>query len=188
MSKCKCCHSTLRDDIDAMLLKGAGSTYLSQWLDSRGLSVSPAAISNHAKRHIEGYTTAKAEVRKAEDIPIDSIEPEVTIVNFEKYCNEIGLNPLEFEDVDNIVGATQKAISTLFFKTSAIVNAKIDDHIKGKCRYPTAQTRSLKALFELHSKAIGLEHIVNHNKALETLERLGYRIERAIEAEAKSIY
>lgn len=180
MRKCKTCQSTLRDEIDSMIMSGANWKYLESWCSDRGLVISETALRNHAKKHIKGYQPPKTnEVKDApQEKELAKFKPDPTIVDFDHYCQDIGLNPDELEDIDNNIGACQKAASLIFFKLTAIADRKLLDYFNGKTRYPTEQIKGMKLAYEVYCKAIGLENAIDENTAIKTLESLGYQIEK----------
>ena len=180
MRKCKTCQSSLRDEIDGMIMGGANWKYLESWCSDRGLIISETALRNHAKKHITGYEPPKThEVKDApEEKKLPKVEPDPTIVDFDLYCQDIGLNLDDLENIDNNIGACQKAASLIFFKLTAIADRKLLDYFNGKTRYPTEQIKAMKLGYEVYSKALGLENIIDENSSLRTLESLGYKIDK----------
>ena len=180
MRKCKTCQSTLRDEIDGMIMSGANWKYLESWCSDRGLVISETALRNHAKKHIKGYVAPKTnEVKKApKPQELAKVKVTPTLVDFDRYCQSIGLNLDDLEDIDNNIGACQKAASLIFFKLTAIADSKLLDYFQGKTRYPTEQIKALKLGYEVYCKAIGIENVIDENTAIKTLESLGYKIEK----------
>ena len=178
--KCKTCESSLRDEIDSMIMAGANWKYLEAWCSDRGLQISETALRNHAKAHIKGYEPPKThEVKDApQEKELAKVEVDPTIVDFDRYCADIGLDKDDLEDVENNVSACQRATSLIFFKLTAIADRKLEDYFLGKTRYPTEQIKALKLGYEVYCKAIGIENIIDENTAIKTLESLGYRIHK----------
>lgn len=180
MRKCKTCQSTLRDEIDSMIMGGANWKYLESWCSDRGLVISETALRNHGKKHIQGYQPPKtAEIKDApQQKQLAKFEPNPTLVNFDCYCQSIGLDPNRLEDIENNVGASQRASSLIFFRLNAIVDAKLRDYEQGRTKFPTEQIRALKLSYEIYSKILGVENAIDENCAIQTLVSLGYRIEK----------
>ncbi|MGL6341895.1 MAG: hypothetical protein ACRC80_22470 [Waterburya sp.] len=178
--KCKTCESTLRDEIDAMIMSGANWKYLEAWCGDRGLKITETALRNHAKAHIKGYEAPLTHEIKAapQEKQLAKFDPDPTVVDFERYYQDIGLNQDDWSDIENNISACQKAASLIFFKLTAIADQKLQDYSLGKTRYPTEQIKALKLGYEVYCKAIGLENIIDENTAIKTLESLGYRIQK----------
>jgi hypothetical protein len=178
--KCKTCESTLRDEIDSMIMSGANWKYLEAWCGDRGMRITETALRNHAQAHIKGYEAPKT--HEIKDAPIEKqlakFEPDPTIVDFDRYCQHIGLNQDDLLDIENSINACQKAASLIFFKLTAIADKKLEDYFLGKTRYPTEQIKALKLGYEVYCKAVGLENIIDENTAIKTLESLGYQIQK----------
>ena len=180
MRKCKTCQSSLRDEIDGMIMGGANWKYLESWCSDRGLVISETALRNHAKKHIKGYVAPKTNEVKDAPQPheLPTIEADPTIVDFNRYCKSIGLDLHRLDDIENNVAASQRASSLIFFRLNAIADAKLRDYEQGMTKFPTEQIRALKLSYEIYSKVIGVENAIDENIAIQSLERLGYKIER----------
>lgn len=178
--KCKTCESTLRDEIDSMIMSGVNWKYLEAWCRDRGLNITETALRNHAKAHIKGYEAPKThEVKDApKEKQLAKFEPDPTIVDFDRYCEDIGLNLDELENIEHNINACQRAASIIFYKLTAIADKKLSDYFQGKTRYPTEQIKALKLGYEVYCKAIGIENVIDENTAIKTLESLGYRIQK----------
>ena len=178
MRKCKTCQSSLRDEIDGMIMGGANWKYLESWCSDRGLVISETALRNHAKKHIKGYIAPKTnevkEAPKPQELP--TIEPDPTIVDFDRYCKSIGLDFKRLDDIENNVAASQRASSIIFFRLNAIADAKLKDYQEGLTKFPTEQIRALKLSYEVYSKMLGVEKYVDENAAIATLEAAGYAV------------
>jgi hypothetical protein len=126
MRKCKTCQSTLRDEIDSMIMGGANWKYLESWCSDRGLVISETALRNHAKRHIKGYEPPKTNEVKDAPKPkeIGKVDVAPTLVDFEQYAVSIGLDLTNLDRIENNIGAAQKTASIIFFRLNAIVDAK----------------------------------------------------------------
>ena len=179
MRKCKTCQSSLRDEIDGMIMGGSNWKYLESWCSDRGLIISETALRNHAKRHIKGYIAPKTNEVKDAPRPheLPTIEADPTIVDFDRYCKSIGLDLKNLDSLQVNVDAAQRASSLIFFRLNAIADAKLKDYQLGMTKFPTEQIRALKLSYEIYSKTIGLEKFVDENTAIATLEAVGYRIE-----------
>ena len=180
MRKCKTCQSSLRDEIDGMIMGGANWKYLESWCSDRGLVISETALRNHAKRHIKGYKQPKTneikEAPKPHELP--TVEANPTLVDFDGYCKSIGLDQKKLDSLENNISASQRASSLIFFRSCAIADAKLRDYEQGMTKFPTEQIRALKLSYEIYSKVIGIENAIDENIALKTLESLGYKIEK----------
>ncbi|WP_013335132.1 hypothetical protein [Gloeothece verrucosa] len=186
---CKVCQSALRDDIDAYLMGGATPKWLAQWCSDRGFQVSHTSIRNHAKSHIVGYNAPKSHVTKvAKDAKNPNIEPDPTIVNFDEYCHRLGLNPSDFENLEDnlekVIGASQKALTLLFFRESAILDSKLNAHAHSKGIHPMEHIKGLRSIFEMYSRVMGIDKLIDENSALQTLESMGYTIQKTIDIDA----
>ena len=180
MRKCKTCQSTLRDEIDGMIMGGANWKYLESWCSDRGLVISETALRNHAKRHIKGYKPPKTNEVKNAPKPQELAKVKVTptLVDFDRYCQSIGLDIKKLDSLEVNIDAAQRASSLIFFRTIAIADAKLRDYEQGMTKFPTEQIRALKLSYEVYSKVIGIENAIDENIAIQSLERLGYKIER----------
>ena len=178
MRKCKTCQSSLRDEIDAMIMSGANWKYLESWCSDRGLVISETALRNHAKKHIKGYVAPKTnEVKEApQPHELPTIEADPTIVDFDRYCQSIGLDLKRLDDLENNVAASQRASSLIFFRLNAIADAKLRDYEQGMTKFPTEQLRALKLSYEVYSKILGIEKYIDENVAIQTLEAIGYTV------------
>lgn len=180
MRKCKTCQSSLRDEIDGMIMGGANWKYLESWCSDRGLVISETALRNHAKKHIKNYKAPKTNVVKDAPKPqeLAKVKANPTVVDFNGYCQAIGLDLKRLDLIEENIGAAQRASSLIFFRLNAIADAKLQDYERGKTKFPTEQIRALKLSYEIYSKAIGLENAIDENSAIKSLESLGYRIEK----------
>ena len=180
MRKCKTCQSSLRDEIDGMIMSGVNWKYLESWCSDRGLIISETALRNHAKKHIRGYKAPLTNEVKEAPAPqqLAKIEADPTLVYFEDYCQSIGLDPQKLDSVEENITAAQRASSLIFFRLNAIADAKLQDYERGQTKFPTEQIKGLKLSYEVYSKAIGLEKYVDENSAMQTLESMGYKITR----------
>ena len=180
MRKCKTCQSSLRDEIDGMIMGGANWKYLESWCSDRGLVISETALRNHAKRHIKGYEAPKTNEIKDAPQPqeLQTIEANPTLVDFDRYCQSIGLDLEKLDSLESNIDAAQRASSLVFFRLNAIADAKLQDYEQGLTKFPTEQVRALKLSYEVYSKAIGLEKYVDENSAMQTLLSMGYKITR----------
>ena len=180
MRKCKTCQSSLRDEIDGMIMGGANWKYLESWCSDRGLVISETALRNHAKKHIKGYVAPKTNEVKEAPKPheLHTVEVNPTLVDFDRYCKSIGLDLKKLDSLENNISASQRASSLIFFRLNAIADAKLRDYEQGLTKFPTEQIRALKLSYEVYSKVIGVENAIDENVAIQSLERLGYKIER----------
>jgi hypothetical protein len=178
MRKCKSCQSTLRDEIDSMIMGGANWKYLEGWCSDRGLTISETALRNHAKGHIIGYQPPKTNEVKDAPKPkeMGKVEVEPTLVNFEQYALGIGLDLTNLDLIENNIAAAQRATSLIFFRLNAIADEKLKDYLRGQTRFPVEQIRSLKLAYEVYSKVLGIEKYIDENVAMQTLESMGYNI------------
>jgi hypothetical protein len=183
MRKCKTCQSTLRDEIDSMIMGGANWKYLESWCSDRGLVISETALRNHAKRHIKGYEPPKTNEVKDAPAPkeLAKIQPDPTLVDFEHYCKSVGLDLRRLDLIEENVGAAQRASSLIFFRLNAIADSKLRDYELGQTKFPTEQIRALKLSYEIYSKILGIEKYIDENSAIATLEIAGYKIEKEID-------
>jgi hypothetical protein len=183
MRKCKTCQSTLRDEIDSMIMGGANWKYLESWCCDRGLVISETALRNHAKRHIKGYEPPKTNEVKDAPKPkeLAKVDVEPTLIEFERYALSIGLDLTNLDRLENNIGAAQKATSQIFFRLNAIADSKLRDYELGQTKFPTEQIRALKLSYEIYSKILGIEKYINENSAIATLEIAGYKIEKEID-------
>ena len=180
MRKCKTCQSTLRDEIDGMIMGGANWKYLESWCSDRGLVISETALRNHAKRHIKGYEPPLTNEVKNAPKPkeIGKVDLAPTLVDFEQYASSIGLDLTNLDRIENNIGAAQKATSIIFFRLNAIADEKLKDYQLGQTRFPVEQIRALKLAYEVYSKVLGIEKYIDENTAMQTLESMGYNISR----------
>ena len=178
MRKCKSCQSTLRDEIDSQIMSGANWKYLESWCSDRGLVISETALRNHAKKHIKGYEAPKTNEVKDAPQPheLPTIEADPTIVDFDRYCQSIGLDPKKLDCLEANIDAAQRASSLIFFRLNAIADAKLRDYEQGMTKFPVEQLRALKLSYEVYSKILGVEKYVDENAAIATLEAIGYTI------------
>lgn len=157
---------------------GANWKYLESWCSDRGLIISETALRNHAKRHIVGYESPKTneikEAPKPQELP--TIEADPTIINFDRYCQSIGLDLKNLDSLEVNVNAAQQASSLIFFRLNAIADAKLRDYELGQTKFPTEQIRALKLSYEIYSKILGLEKFIDENAAIATLEAIGYTV------------
>ena len=178
MRRCKTCQSSLRDEIDAMIMSGANWKYLESWCCDRGLVISETALRSHARKHIEGYEKSKThEVKPAPQAQeLETVQADPTIVDFDRYCKSIGLDLKNLDNLENNISASQRASSLNFFRLNAIADAKLRDYEIGSTKFPTEQLRALKLSYEIYSKILGVEKYIDENVAIATLESLGYII------------
>lgn len=178
MRKCKTCQSSLRDEIDGMIMAGTGWKYLELWCSDRGLVISETALRNHAKRHIKNYEAPKTneikDAPKPQELP--TIEADPTIVDFDRYCQSIGLDLKKLDCLEANIDAAQRASSLIFFRLNAIADAKLRDYEIGMTKFPVEQLRALKLSYEVYSKVLGVEKFVDENAAIATLEAIGYTV------------
>ena len=174
--RCKTCTSTLRDEIDLQIMQGASFTYLAKWCGDRGLNITDTALRQHANKHIEGYESKVfSEVKKAP--PVDTIAnqlPDPTIVNFQEYLKKIDLDlreSLKDKNFKDHIKSLQLSVSENYFRLSAILNEKLIAYSEGKAKFPTEQIKALRLLFEVYSKATGIDLNVNHHKPLDIMRR-----------------
>ena len=182
MSKCKICQSKLRDDIDRQILAGSNFSYLAQWCNERGLKVTPNSLKRHAIDHLPEYQTPSEANLEPVNHQAENSDINPNIISFEAYCLSIGLEPSDFQDLehnfDKIIYGSQKALSLLFFKSTAIVDFKITQHLYSESAYPLQQIKGLRSIFEMYAKITGIEITINENIAIKTLESLGYTISK----------
>ena len=193
MSRCKVCQSKLLSDLDRQIKAGANFNYLVGWCSDRGFKVTATTLKRHATKHVEGYKRSPTPPEKPVDnspkaikLKQENNQPDLTvidnpnIISFEAYCNSIGLKPHHFQDLeqnfDRIIYGSQKALSLLFFKGTAIVDFKLTQHIYSQSAYPLQQIKGLRAIFEMYAKVTGIEAIIDENIAIKTLESIGYSI------------
>jgi hypothetical protein len=186
MANCKICQSEHCQEIDKMIKDGIVIDYLFGWCKDRGFKVSRNTLRNHAKSHIDGFNfTEKTTSIMPKNEELTPIEYPETIINFEEYCQSIGLDPVYFKNLENhlehIIYGSQKALSLLFFKNTAIVDRKLTNNLIGNGSYPVAEIKGLRSLFEMYSRIIGLETMIDENTAIKTLENLGYNISKTID-------
>ena len=180
MTRCKICQSTLRTEIDQQLYNNCNFNYLSNWCKERGFQVSPMTIKNHAVNHLKDYQLNQKDKPKV--IPQNDTTSNVEFISFEAYCHSIGLHPRDFHDLENnlekIIYGSQKALSLLFFKNTAIVDFKMNQHLINVSSFPSDQIRGLRTIFEMYARITGIELMVNENTAIKLLESLGYTISK----------
>ena len=187
MSKCKVCQSQLRPDIDKQILSGCNFSYLAGWCKERNFKVTSQTLKRHAKAHIPEYNSTKesnlsnqTEITITEKGENNQLNPH--IISFEAYCHSIGLEPNDFKDLeqnfDKIIYGSQKALSLLFFKCTAIVDFKLSEHLLNQSSFPLEQIRGLRSIFEMYAKITGIENVINENSAIKTLESMGYTISK----------
>lgn len=183
--KCLTCSHALRNEIDALIMQGSSFKWLERWCSDRGYEITETSLRRHAEKHIVGYEKPKTYEKK--DAPtkhkLKEILPEPIILNFAKYCEEIGLDPTSLDDAENVVGAGQKGIALAFFKELGILNEKLNAFAKGETRHPTELIRGVRQLFDVFAKCYGIENVVDENAAFTTLESLGYTVQRTIDIE-----
>lgn len=195
MSKCKVCQSKLLTDIDRQIKAGSNFNYLASWCSERGFKVTAATLKRHATKHIEGYEQSQtpqkkpvnnqpkaiAQKRQSDQGDITEID-NPNIISFEAYCQSIGLQPHHFQDLeqnfDRIIYGSQKALSLLFFKGTAIVDYKLTQHLYAQSAYPSQQIKGLRSIFEMYAKVTGIEAVIDENIAIKTLESIGYTIQK----------
>ena len=193
MNRCKVCQSKLLSDIDGQIKAGANFNYLASWCSDRGFKVTAATLKRHATKHIEGYKGSPTTRQKPLDDSSKASKPQSenrrgglsqinnpNIISFEAYCQSIGLEPHHFQDLeqnfDRIIYGSQKALSLLFFKGTAIVDFKMTQHLLGQSAYPLQQIKGLRSIFEMYAKVTGLEAVIDENVAVKSLESMGYTI------------
>jgi len=121
-----------------MIMSGANWKYLEAWCGDRGFLISETALRNHAKQHIKNYEPAKTHLIKNAPKPrqIGNVDTRPTLVDFEEFFKQINFDPNDLSNIDNHLACSQKVTSHLFFKLSAIADAKLMDYSKGLTRYP----------------------------------------------------
>ncbi|ELS05123.1 hypothetical protein Xen7305DRAFT_00048630 [Xenococcus sp. PCC 7305] len=174
--KCKACTSKLRNEIDLKIMEGASFTYLAKWCCDRGLQITDTALRKHANNHIEGYDPKVfSEVKKAPKV--DSIAnqlPDPTIVDFQAYLKKIDLDikeAIKDEKCEKQIQSLRLSVAENYFRLSAILNQKLIDYSEGKTKFPMEQIKGLRLLFDIYTKATGLDLNVDHNKAFEIIRR-----------------
>ncbi|BAZ47380.1 hypothetical protein NIES4102_44260 (plasmid) [Chondrocystis sp. NIES-4102] len=197
MSRCKVCQSKLLSDLDRQIKAGANFNYLVGWCSDRGFKVTANTLKRHALKHIAGYKQLEVTKEKLIDHQPKVIkqkqvdhQPTITeinnpnIISFEAYCQSIGLQPNHFQDLeqnfDKIIYGSQKALSLLFFKGTAIVDFKLTQHLYGQSAYPLQQIKGLRSIFEMYAKVTGIEAVIDENVAIKILESMGYSINKSI--------
>jgi hypothetical protein len=191
MSRCKVCESKLRFEIDKQILAGCNFNYLSGWCKDRDFNVSSITLKHHANNHIPNYKKPKKSVKNSIKPIEKKSDIDFNIICFEAYCHSIGLEPDDFKNLDDnlekIIYGSQKALSLLFFKNSAIVDFKLTQHLNNQSAYPLEQIKGLRSIFEMYAKVTGIEIMINENTAIKLLESLGYTISKnTIDVEVKS--
>lgn len=105
------------------------------------------------------------------------------IVNFDDYCQALGITAEDFQNLDEnvykIISGVQKGLTLLLLKNMAIVDKRLSSHLLDEDLYPTKQIGGMRLLFEMMSSATALQKIVDENQAIRTLESLGYSIKKA---------
>jgi len=159
-------------------MSGANWKYLEAWCCDRGLVISETALRNHAKKHIKGYIAPKTnEVKDAPKLQeLAKVNVNPTLVNFDEYCQSIGLDTKFLDSLEVNISAAQRASSLIFFRLNAITDAKLRDYECGQTKFPTEQIRALKLSYEIYSKVLAVEKIVDENAAIQILEAIGYNI------------
>lgn len=191
MSRCKVCESKLRGDIDKQIKSGCNFNYLARWCKERNFKVTPQTLKNHAINHIAGYKISSKSKKEFIESVDNNSNIDFNIICFEAYCNAIGLEPNDFKNLDDnlekIIYGSQKALSLLFFKNSAVVDFKLTQHMNSQSAYPLEQIKGLRSIFEMYAKITGIEFMINENIAIKLLESLGYTISKnTIDVEGKS--
>ena len=171
---CKVCSSHLQTDIDNKILSGCSYREVSKWCAERGFKVSTTTIRNHAINHLE--SRQKSEVKN-----IDT-KDNLNLINFENYCEKLGLTANDFENLednlDRVIYASQKAITLLFFKNTAVVDRKLTVNLDDFGSYPTEEIKGLRLIFDMYTKIIGVDIMIDENRAIKLLESMGYEISK----------
>lgn len=191
MTRCKVCESKLRVEIDKQILAGCNFNYLSNWCKDRDFKVTSITIKHHANNHIANYKKAKKSVQSSIHPIEEKSDLDFNIICFEAYCHSIGLEPDDFKNLDDnlekIIYGSQKALSLLFFKNSAVVDFKLTQHLNNQSAYPLEQIKGLRSIFEMYAKVTGIETMINETTAIKTLESAGYTIiKNTIDVEIKN--
>jgi hypothetical protein len=163
-----------------MIMGGSNWKYLEAWCSDRGLMISETALRNHAKQHIKNYEPPKTNEIKDAPKPkeIGNIDADPTLVDFEEFLKDLDLDLNNSSDINIHIASCQKVTSKIFYKLSAIADAKLMDYSKGLTRYPAEQIKSLMIGHQLYFKSFGLQNVVDENAAIKCLESLGYEIIR----------
>lgn len=183
MAKCKICQSKLREDIDKQIRSGSNFNYLAKWCKDRDFKVTPQTLKRHAINHLADYSLPEKPNKETIELVQEQTNINLNIISFEAYCNAIGLESKDFKNLDynleKIIYGSQKALSLLFFKNSAVVDFKLTQHINSQSAYPSQQIKGLRLIFEMYAKITGIELMINENTAIKLLESLGYTISKS---------
>ncbi|MDJ0716915.1 MAG: hypothetical protein QNJ54_22315 [Prochloraceae cyanobacterium] len=165
---CKVCNSELQTDIDNKILSGCSYNEISNWCRERGFKISPPTIKRHALSHLQNPKTKI----------VEGDREGTKLVNFDAYCKSLGLSHEDFENLEEnlekVIYGSQKAISIILFKNLALVNYKLSQNLNDLGSYPMEQIKGMRLLFEMYTRLLGLEMMVNENKAIQYLESLGH--------------
>lgn len=170
MASCKICQSKYCQEINNLLAQNSiDSVYL--WCKNRGFKVSKATIRNHALYHINMNENEK----KQDD---QKTEKDVYI-NFENYCNSLGIQPDDFINLEKnlakITYGSRKAISLILLKSLAITDKKLDNCMTDEdSKYPTLEIKGLKEIYSIYDAIFSLYSIDNSNlKSIRVLRNDG---------------
>ncbi len=166
---CKVCNNELQTDIDNKILSGCSYKEISQWCCDRGFKVSLSTLRKHALSHLQN---PKHKL-------VDNVDKKPELVNFDNYCKSLGLSHEDFENLEEnlekVIYGSQKAISIILFKNLALVDRKLSYNLNDLGSYPTEHIKGMRLIFEMYTRILGLEMMINENKAMQHLESLGHK-------------
>lgn len=178
--KCKICESKLRNEIDELLVSNNYTAdYISKYATDRGLVISPSTVRRHGTLHVSGYNPSQNtnEVRK-----IDVKPPKLLLIDFDEYLLKIGIDRTKIENVDEFfeenISSYQKGINLLMFQSMAILSEKLENNMRCETKFPSDEIKSLKAMSEIYTKAMGIDKAIDENVAINHLQSLGYDIKQ----------
>jgi len=145
--ECKTCKSTLRPEIDKMIVEGAKFTDVEKWCVAKGLAISSASLVRHANAHIEGYTPKPTNqivnISEIGDLKFSQNEPNPLSINLSEIRKTFKC-PESIEsskDLKKTVATfTKKIVGDLL----PLIYKKIELYSQGMSKLPSDEIRALK--------------------------------------------
>lgn len=160
MASCKICQSKYCQEINNLLAQNSiDSVYL--WCKNRGFKVSKATIRNHALYHINMNEKKQDDQRTEKDV----------YINFENYCNSLGIQPDDFINLEKnlakITYGSGKGIVLILFKALAITDKKMSLCLEDEnSKYPTLEIKGLKNIYEIYNAIFSNNTFTNSNSSM----------------------
>jgi hypothetical protein len=144
--RCKICSSSLRDEVEQLVLEGHTFKYCQEHCEAKGLLIGEASIRRHCERHMEGYEKRNLLDESTMQKPFNIRIEDPNVVDVEAIKKELNIDSNCLSNVAKVL------LGKVLLNQMYLVFANQVSYMQGLSRYPKEQIQGLNLIVDLMNK------------------------------------